>query len=233
MYSAIHPVVGHQAFNEVMTPDTTQRFGAGMVLDAMDPYFGAAKFVYLQSGAAENPGQLDVVQDETFVTLALPSTANQGFPFVVARQVMGAANNWGWYQFEGVCPLQVSASVAQGTAIGIGTSAGKAGTNTAGKQLLGVRVLEASTFAITKLGITTNGDKRLFLTNVDGLFVGLAVSGTGVAASSTIAGIDPSRRFITLNNALTASGGGVTITFTYTGFVLAHLVAPFAQGAIT
>lgn len=231
MYSAIHPVVGHQAFNEVMTPDTTQRFGAGMVMDAMDPYFGAAKFIYLQSGQAENPGRLVTIADETFVTADLASTAGQGYPFVVARQVMGGANYWGWYQFEGVTPIQVNASVAAGVVIGV-AAAGQGGTVANGKQLCGVKVLEASTFALTKKGITTSGDKRLFLTNTDGLFYGLAVSGTGIAASSTITGIDPSRRFILLNNAMTASGGGVTITFTYTGFVLVHLNSPFAQGQV-
>src|SRR5208283_4210956 len=141
MYSAIHPVVGHQAFNELMTPDTTQRWTAGMVIDAVDPYFGYGRFIYLQSDSAiALPGRLKSINDQTFITLDVPNTANLGAAFCVNRQIFSAANVWGWFQIEGVTPVQVNATVTQGAAIGV-AAAGVAGTNSAGKQLLGVRVL--------------------------------------------------------------------------------------------
>ena len=228
-YSPIHSIVGPQPFNELMTPDTAQRFGGGMAMDAVDPYFGYGRFVYLKAGQAENPGGLVSIGDQTFVTATLASTAGLGFPVLVARQVM-AQNSWGWYQFEGVCPIQASASVAAGVVVGIGT-AGKAGANSAGKQLLGMKVLQPSTFALPKQGSTVNGSPIVQLSNVDGLFVGLAASGTGVAAS-TITAIDASQRQVTLSANCTANGTA-TITFTYTGFILVHLNTPVTQGAIT
>jgi hypothetical protein len=67
--------------------------------------------------------------------------------------------------------------------------------------------------------------------SVDGLFVGLTLSGTGVGAG-TISSIDPSGRFITSTANSTATSS-VTLTGTYTNYCLANFVAPFAQGNIT
>lgn len=226
-YAPIHPIVGGGPFNELWTPDTTQKFPAGMTIDAVDNYFGAGKFMYLKSGAAMDPGRLVIISDQTFVTADLADTAALGHPFLVARQVFSAADQWGWFQFQGVTPIQVAASVAAGVAIGIG-AAGQGGTNSAGKQLLNTRVLKASTFTLTKTGTTQIG-AVLALTNVNGLFKGLVASGTGVAGGSTIASVDPSGRYVTLSADMTAVGT-VTITFTYTGFVLAHIACPFGQG---
>lgn len=233
-YAPIHPIVGVQPFNELLVADTTQRNQLDMVCDAVDPYFGYGRFIYLKSGAAMNPGRLVMISDETFVTADLANTANLGHPFAVARTVYDAASEFGWFQFEGVCPVQTAASVAAGAAVGIG-AAGQAGTNSAGKQLLSTRVLRASTFTLTKTGVLApfGNTKQIGVPNVDGLFYGLAVSGTGVAASTTITGLDPSGRFITVNNAITAPLTTITVTFTYTGFLLVHINSPFGQGAIT
>lgn len=230
-YAPLFPIAGIQPINDIFTPDATQRWTPGMDIDAVDPYFGAGKFLYLKSGAAYVPGNLVYIVDQTFVTAILPSTANMGRPFLVARQNFSAAGQWGWFQYAGVTPLTASASVAQGVAAGIGT-AGNAGAQTAGKQLLGVTVLQPSTFSLAILGQTQNGSNQLGLVGTAGLFDGLAVTGTGIAAASTISSLDPSGRFVTLNNACTATGTA-TITFTYTGFILAFINEPVTQGAIT
>jgi len=233
-YAPTTPIAGVQPFNELLIPDTTQRNQLGMVCDAVDPYFGYGRFVYLKSGAAMNPGRLVIVSDQTFVTADLPNTALLGYPFFVARSVYSAASQFGWFQFEGVTPVQTAASVAQGVAVGIG-AAGQAGTLSASKQLVGTRVLQASTFTLTKTGVLAPFGplNQIQVPNVDGLFYGLAVSGTGVAGSTTITGIDPSGRVITVNNNVTAPLTTITVTFTYTGFLLVHINNPFGQGAIT
>ena len=236
MYSPIHPVVGIQAFNEVMVPDTTQRWTPGMIMDAVDPYFGYGRFVYLQSSGAVAPGRLQMVNDQTLITADLPNTANTGFPIVVARQNFSAINQWGWWQLEGVCPLQAQASVAAGAQIGIG-AAGQVGAVSAGKMIMNARVLQPSTFTLTKSNgvIVQNADNRLFLSNTAGLFYGLAVTGsiTGIGGGSTVNGIDPSGRFITLSANTVAVVTIPTVTFTYTGFVLAYLQNAFVEGQIT
>lgn len=221
--------VGHGPVSDIFAVDTTQRFPLGMAVDAFDEYFGWGRFIYLKAAATQVPGTV-VYWDEAFLATGVPNTANLGIPVAVARQNM-SANYYGWYQIEGNCPLKVTASVATGVAIGI-TGVGTAGTNAAGKQLLGVRVHQASTYAITKAAARTlNGSKVIKVPSVSGLFVGLALSGTGVAAG-TIASIDAGANEITSTANSTATGT-ITLTATYTGFVLAGINAPFAQGAIT
>jgi hypothetical protein len=68
------------------------------------------------------------------------------------------------------------------------------------------------------------------VTSIDGLFVGLTISGTGV--TGTITAISTNGRDVTLSANATATGT-ITATFTYTGFGLVHISNPFAQGAIT
>jgi hypothetical protein len=213
-----------------MVADLNAKVALGMVCDAYDPYFGEGRFIYLKSGAAMDPGRL-VTFDNTFTTADVPNTANTGSPFVVARTIFDAANEYGWFQMEGMAPVQAAASVAAGAAVGVG-GAGQAGTNTAGKQLLGVRVVQPSTFTLTKLGLIQIISKNIGVNGTDGLFKGLAVSGTGIAGGSTIALLGASGRDITLNNTTTAIGSP-TLTFTYTGFILVFLSNPFVQGAIT
>lgn len=230
-YAPISPVVGMGPVTDLLVPDTTQKFVAGMVLDAVDSYFGFGRFCYMQAGAAYNPGDIVTVVDQTYNTAVLAATANLGTPFYVVRQTIASAS-WGWFQFEGIAPMRVDASVAAGAAIGMGTTTGRGGTNGAGKQFLGVRVLQASTFAITKANATTyNGQKYIDVPNIDGVFKGLALSGTGVAVG-TVATIDPSGTRLTSTANSTASGS-ITLTLTYTNYVLVQLNNPHTQGAIT
>ena len=231
-YAPVNPLAGFGPVNDLMTPDTTQRFAAGMVVDAVDPYFGFGRFIYMQAGAAYDPGTLVTIVDQTFLTAALAVTANLGQNFYVVRQVMPAVNSWGWFQSEGIAPVRVDVGVAAGAAIGIGTTAGRATTNAAGKQLLGVTVLKAATFTLTKLGQTYAGQKWIDVSNVDGLFKGLAISGTGVGAASVVNTLDAGGTRVTGTVVSTASAA-ITVTFTYTGYNLVHLGCPHLQGAIT
>jgi hypothetical protein len=78
--------------------------------------------------------------------------------------------------------------------------------------------------------------------DIRGLYVGMAVSGTGIAASSVITGIGyggnmlglqgPKAGFITLNNAQNATGSA-TITFAHPAtFVTGMLMYPVCTGAV-
>jgi hypothetical protein len=214
-----------------MVPDTTQRFPAGAVLDAVDPYFGYGRFLYAQAGAAYDPGTLVTLVDQTFLTAVLATTGNLGKNFYVVRQVMSAVNVWGWFQFEGIAPVRVDTGVAAGAAIGIGTTAGRATTNAAGKQLLGVTVLQPATFAITKTGQTFNGSKRLEC-NTNGLFKGLAITGTGVGAASLVDTLESSGNGL-LGTVVSTASAQVTLTFTWTGYNMIMMGSPHTQGAIT
>jgi hypothetical protein len=228
MYASTDGTLGLQAMNDVFTPDLTQRHVLGQLATGVDPYFGFGEFVYGKAFAAMGPGRL-VFQDNAFLMTDLPNTANMGRPVAVARANF-AQNAFGWFQIGGMCPIQTVASIAVGVAIGIGGAAGQANANAAGKQLLNAYCAQPSTFAVNKNCSTQNGSPVVQVGNLDGLFVGLTASGTGM--SGVIQSLNPNGREVTLSANCTATG--VTPgAFTYTGFVLAFISRPFAQGAIT
>lgn len=226
---ALPGILGHQAAGDLMVPDTTAKVTLGTVMDFLDPYYGLQRMVYGKAAAAQETGSL-VYFDNNWTATDIPNTANLGYPIAVAKANM-AANSYGWYITQGLAPWSATASVAAGTAFGI-TGAGQVGANSAGKQILGARIAVAGTGTFTRTITTSNGSTTMKATSTDGFFVGLAISGTGVAASSTIASIDPDGVTFTTNNAATASGT-VTGTLTYTNFLLVYANNPFGQGAIT
>ena len=219
-YSPVHPLVGHGPVDQLFVPSTTALHPQGMILDAYDPYWGQGRFIYLKSAAAQVVGNI-VMWKEDFVATVVPSTANQGFPVAVAHQTI-ASGAWGWYMLSGFTPIKVSASVATDVAIGIGTSAGLGGTYATGKGLTGIQVLQAATYAVTAQGLTKKGSKEIRLNKLDGFFVGGALTGTGVAAG-TVATMNPLAVISTADSTASAT---VTVTCTYTGFVLANINHP-------
>lgn len=233
-YAPINPVAGGGPVADLWTPDTTQRFPLGMTIDAVDPEFwGAGKFRYLKTAGAHDPGAVVMVTDESFAVEVVPDTANTAFPFYVARQVFSATGQYGWFQMSGLAPVQVGASVAAGVAIGLSAgTAGKLGTLATGKQVWGIRVLQASTYAPTKTGRVSLANKKVIqLPNVAGLFKGLVCSGTGVGSGAKIVSVNPSQREVVVDVDSTATGNP-TVTFTWTGFVLVDMNCPCVAGAL-
>lgn len=237
MFASVSPTLGTQPFNDWFVSDTVQRQPLGQTITATDPFWGTGKFVYLKSNAAVLKGSL-VMWDEAYNAALLPNTANQGFPFGVAMYP-AAIGNFFWVQTEGRAVYATNATVAADAAIGIG-AAGIAGTNTAGKQLLNVRNRISATGTVTVTANTLNGNGTLYAAKgYDGFFLGAALSGTGIPASTIVAGLDPDGRRIYMGSAigtfdkLATATGGVTVTGTYTGFGSGILNNPVAQGAIT
>jgi hypothetical protein len=234
-YINLNGNIGVGPLNELLGPaDTTKRYPVGMCADGLDPYFGYGKFLYLQFplSQAVTIGRLVMISDQTGVVADLPAAALQGYPFLVARQACAssATPQYGWFQNEGICPIQTNATVAAGVKIAV-AAAGVAGTLVVSQQLVNTRVLQSATFTIAKTNTqTTNGSAVVQVTSIDGLFVGLTISGTGV--TGTITAISTNGRDVTLSANATATGT-ITATFTYTGFGLVHISNPFAQGAIT
>jgi hypothetical protein len=81
-----------------------------------------------------------------------------------------------------------------------------------------------------------NASRRLVTPNADGWFIGAYLSGTGIAAGTTVVSIDPDNRTVTLSADTTAQVTG-TVTATYNNatvyYNIVHINRPFAQGAIT
>jgi hypothetical protein len=238
MFSSVNPVAGTQPFNDWFAPDTVQRNQLGIRITAVDPFWGQGTFMYIKSADAILKGSL-VMWDESYNGALLPSTALQGFPFGVAMAPM-ASGTYGWVQLEGRAVYKTNATVAADTAIAV-AAAGIAGTLAAGKQLVNVRNRVAATGTKTFTANTQNGTNVLFCpSGYDGAFLGMALSGTGIPASTVVAGLDPDGKRIYTGSAIGTFGdknstatGQITLTGTYTGYGSGVINNPFAQGAIT
>lgn len=233
-------VIGFPAVGNWFVPDSTQRLPLGSVLSVIDPYWGGQELAYVSfpASTALSVGT-SVVWDNSFSATAVPNTANlgQSVGLVLNSVPSVAAVQYGWVLISGRYPALSGASVAANAQIGI-TAAGKLGAVAAGKQLLNAKVQAAATTTVAKSNtMTQSGSPVIKATNTDGWFVGMPVSGTGIAASSVVNAIDPDNRTVTLNNNATASGA-VTVTGTYNDgssnyWNVLYVDRPFAQGAIT
>lgn len=240
-YSLLNGIVGNQQLSPFNLPDTTSRHLPGVIVDAVDPYWGGAEFVYCRANGAIR--MLGLVALNPVVTAnqvvynatEVGNTANLGRTVGVAM-VPATAGQFFWVCISGMIPVNCQASIAADTTFGI-AAAGQGGANTAGKQILNGRVAIAASTTVVKAGCTSNsGSTRLNVPSADGWFIGAFLSGTGIAATTTVTDIDPSGTVVTLSLATTAAVNG-SVTATYNNGVIfynvAHLNRPFAQGAIT
>lgn len=239
MFAAISPTLGTQPFNDWFVPDTTQRQPLGMKVTAVDPYWGFGEFIYVKSNDAILKGSLVAIGTApTYLGTLLPSTAGQGFPFGVAMNAI-PSGSYGWLQISGACVYKTNATVSADTAIAV-AAAGIAGTLAAGKQLLNTRNVKSATATVTVTAQTTlNNGVLVCAPGYDGFFLGMALSGTGIPASTVVAALDPDGRRIYTGSAIGTTGdknstasGSITLTGTYTGFGQGYITYPFAQGQI-
>jgi hypothetical protein len=81
-----------------------------------------------------------------------------------------------------------------------------------------------------------SGSTELRVTNSDGWFIGLYLSGTGITTGSTVADISPDGKIVTLSAATSAAVNG-TVTGTYNNstvyYNLVMMNRPFLQGQIS
>lgn len=225
---------GPTPFNDWFVPDTTQRHPLGMELDAYDPWWGFAKFKYVKSNDTILKGSLvNTGTAPTFLATLTPSTANLGQPMAVAMAPM-ASGTYGWVQVEGNAVYVLSATAAANAAVGIHTAAGSlSGTIVAGKGVIGIHHYKAPTATLTVTATTQNGTGILKTNGYDGFFLGMALSGTGIPASTVVAKLDPDGQTIYTGSAIATTGdknstatGTITLTGTYTGYGMGYLSRP-------
>lgn len=239
MFAPISPFAGADPFNDYFVPTTEQNQALGLVVPALDPYWGFGEFMYVKSNDAILKGSLvELGTFPTFLATLVPNTANLGRPFGVAMNNM-AAGTFGWVQISGFAVYKTNATVAADAAIGI-AAAGIAGTNTAGKQLLGVRNVKSATATTTVTAGTLTNSYVLKTSGYDGFFLGMALGGTGIPASTVVAKLSEDGTTIfmgsavgTVGDRLATASGAITLTGTYTGYGAGFIQRPFTQGAIT
>jgi hypothetical protein len=169
----------------------------------------------------------------------VPNTANLGQPvgFVLNAVPSNASVQYGYILISGKFVGYSGASVAAAAAIGI-TAAGKLGAVAAGKQILNCKVQAAATTTVAKTNCATqSGSNQLKVLDSDGWFIGVVLSGTGIAGGTTVTGISTDGRTVTLSANATATGS-VTVTGTYNDassnyWNVIDVNRAFAQGQIT
>jgi len=237
MFSAITPVAGTQPFNDWFAPDTTARQQLGLQVVAVDPFWGTGTFIYLKSNASVIKGSI-VTWDETYTATLCPSTAGQGFQVGVAM-APAASGTYFWAQIQGYAILKSTSDVAADAAVAV-AGAGLAGALANGKQILNCRNRKANAATKTVTANTQNGTGVLFCPQgYDGVFLGAALSGSGIPASTVAAGLDPDGKRIYTGSAIGTLGdknstatGQITLTATFTGYLGAIINYPFAQGQV-
>ncbi len=219
------------------------QIAVGTILTINDPYWGGQELIRVAIPAnttAINVGTLANI-DASGNYVINPITANTGQSVFVSMSFV--PNNpllpqYAWFIASGRCPVLSTASVAANTELGAsGVTAGRAAASAAGLQLLNARVRAAATATVVKANTSTqSGSNILRVPNTDGWFVGVALSGTGIAASTTVTGINEDNRTVTMNNNATATGA-VSVTGTYNDGTLfwntVFMDRPFVQGRIT
>lgn len=238
MFAAISPTVGTQPFNDWFAPDSTQRQPLGMEVTAVDPYWGTGVFVYLKSNDAVLKGSV-VCWDETYQATLLPSAVTQGFPFAVAM-APAASGTFFWAQHCGRAVYKTNATVAADGVLAV-AAAGILGATATGKQVLGIRNRVAATGTITaSVATQINTGTLVAQKGYDGFFLGMALSGTGIPASTVVAGLDPDGKRIYTGSAIATLGdknstatGQITLTGTYTGYGSGILNRPSCMQIVT
>jgi hypothetical protein len=224
----------------------------GVIVPGFDNYWGGVEFQYCffnSTVAAWAPVSIKPTLTSgryLFTAAALANTANQSRPVGIAIAQM-AAGQWGWVAVSGLLPVLSGASIATDTPLGI-TGAGQLGASSAGKEIENlVGVLPATTTVLKNCLVTANSPVVSITGNntIDGWFIGVAISGTGIPANAVIQTLDPDGKRFSLSTgpgvagaALNATAsGGVSLTGTYndgTNFYnVVQANRPFAQGRIT
>lgn len=197
---------------------------AGTRITAYDRVYGTAEFILAYGVASLAIGDM-VVIGAGYATTRTVAASRGMLAVSMAANTSTSALSWFciWGQVPGTVATHTAAvSYLTATAGSVSSTDGGVGYGIAGCSA----VVAASGTVTTKSVTTTNGGYNLIVPDTDGLYVGMAVTGTGIAASSTISAIGQGgtmlgaptgvasndRNVVVLNNAMTASG---TVTGTF------------------
>lgn len=99
-------------FQPIAVTDTTQNHALGTIVQAVDPTYGAGEFIYLKGVASTAVGSM-VDYDSYLATTALsPATGGVG-PVAVAMSA-NVANQYGWYQIQGIAAVKAPNAMTVG-----------------------------------------------------------------------------------------------------------------------
>lgn len=210
----------------------------GFTIEAFDGVFGLSTFVLAFGVASLAIGDV-VTIGAGYATTRLTAAARGIVAVSMSANTDPTALSW--FCIAGQVPAKAATVAVNLPLYECATTGSFSSTVVATNQCTGaVSVLAASGTVTTKTVQTLNGSNLLQVPDLDGLYVGQAVSGTGIAGGSTIAAIGaggsmlgaqgPSRNYVQLSANMTATAG-VTGTFAHPAtFCTAFLARPVASG---
>lgn len=206
----------------------------GKRVRAYEPFFGGATFILAFGVAASTLGDLTLINQLTgLATRGL--TTQRGNMGVAIANANTSTTAVSWYGIEGCFPVR-STAAAIGLPMYQSAGAGVAlSTVSATNQVNNATFASVHNFTIpTKVCGLVNGSTTITVPNLDGLFVGQVLTGTGIGGGATITAIGYGGLYtgvpsglvntITVSVASTATQAS-TITFTATGFAVANFAA--------
>lgn len=247
--ATLTPTLGHQPIGNFSTAVEVAQSASGYVpliplgtiMTPIDPYWGGGEVIRLRvpAGTTAIPTGGAAVWNTGFTYAILPNTTllGQSVAFAVNAVPLNAGfDQYAWFYIGGTVPCFSNATVAANTATGI-AAAGQLGANAVSKQILNARVVVPASTTVAKANTNTqSGSNLLRVSNSDGWFVGVFLSGTGIPAATTVTAIDTSGTLVTMNNNATVTGQA-TVTATYNNATIfwnvVQMNRPMAQGPIT
>ena len=123
-YAVTQGGVGNQQIALYGLPDSTSRHQPGLLVSAVDNYWGMGEFMYVKAGGAVRMGGVVIITPTLTSGAYIPvvteaaSTANQGRAVGIAM-TSTASGNFGWLCVFGLVPVNSNASVAATALLGI------------------------------------------------------------------------------------------------------------------
>lgn len=218
--------IGYPPIEEVQAipadPPRGLAISPGFIATAEDPVWGPGEFIFgrvsagirIYGGCMALPVWDATNKVYTYNFLEWTATANAGRPYYVYQgNRAGVAGEYAWFQMAGRSPLNCSASVAAGVAVGHNA----AGQGTADAATLGIEgaiCITPATQTVVSAGSGVIGDNKINLVDTAGFIIGGYVSGTGVGAAAIISKVDPIGKFILVTVVNSAAvTGNVTVTY--------------------
>lgn len=208
----------------------------GVVIEAVDPTYGAALFVLAFGVVGLQIGDAVMIGAGYATTRTVTGSRGQ-IAISMAANVDPTALSW--FCIRGQVPARVLLAAAN-TNLYVGATAGSPTTAVVATQgITGLLSLTALAATITtKLVSTLNGSANVSVADMNGLYVGAGLSGTGIPGGATITALglgglmlgtnSPGNNVVTISANCTATGQ-VTGTFAHgAAFCLANAVLPVA-----
>jgi hypothetical protein len=150
-YRTVGP--GIAAHQPIAATETTKKHPLGTIIQAADPTYGSAEFIYLKGVASTTIGSIVSYSGVTYQTALGYAGENVAGPMAIAMSA-NVANQYGWYQISGlaVASKACTVSFAPLAKVAVSSTTGLAVATISGNELQGAMV---SAVASATAGRTT------------------------------------------------------------------------------